>query len=224
MGLLDFRSKRDVKRLQDDLPALGDYDAQASRAEKILRDKHAQYVASVSTDLAAASLNLCKFLWVLCDAIQPRRIVDLGSGFSSYLLRSWAAQSELDPAPEVWSVDDAPQWLDKTREFLAAEGLTTENVLSWDEFDGADRGQFDLVFHDMGSMPTRVRTFDKAISLARPGGAIVLDDVHKRKKYRLFVAETLKKANLDYYDLKNLLLDEFGRYAWLVIRPADGDK
>lgn len=217
MGFLNLRSRRDIRRLQKRLPALADYDQKAEAARQRLAEEHQRYVTSVSTEAAAASLETCVFLWVLCDALQPRRIADLGSGFSSYLFRTWAHQAN---APvEVWSADDDPEWLARTAAFLQGHDLETRRLLSWEAFAAEDRGTFDLVFHDLGSMPTRVRTFGQAILLAGEAGAVLLDDVHKRKKYRQFARDELLRLGRDSYDLKSLLQDRYGRYAWLVLRP-----
>jgi len=217
-----------VQRLKRRLPALADYARRAEAARRRLADEHQRYVSEVSTEAAAASLETCVFLWVLCDALQPGRIADLGSGFSSYLFRAWAAQAGRAPAPEVWSADDEPSWMEKTAKFLQDNGMKTDRLLAWEAFAAEDRGPFDLVFHDLGSMPTRVRTFGRAIALAGDQGAIVLDDVHKRKKYRQFAREELLRLGRDYYDLKALLRDRYGRYAWLVLperqQPVAGDQ
>ncbi len=217
MELLNLRSRRDIKRLRHRLPQLADYQHKADEARRNLIEQYRRYVADVSTDEAAASLETCVFLWVLCDALNPSRIADLGSGFSSYLFRAWATQSGSQPVPEVWSVDDSPDWLAKTADFLRSNDMDTERLMTWETFAAEDRGRFDLVFHDLGSMPTRVRTFDPAIRLAGNTGAIVLDDVHKRRKYQNFVKNELSRRGLDYYDLKSWLKDKYGRYAWLVL-------
>ena len=217
MGIFDFRSRRDMKRLAERFPLLRDYEKLAAPVRELLRLHHRRYVSTVSSEDVVASLETCTFMYVLCDVLKPGRIADLGSGFSSFVFRTWAKQT--DAPAEIWSVDDSDQWLAATREYLAGEGLSDEHVVSWDEFVAADLGRFDFVFHDIGEkIPKRIELFPKAMSLAGPGGAVVLDDVHKKKgNYRNFVRSALAEAGLDYYDLKSLLEDQYGRYAWLVL-------
>lgn len=218
MGLFDFRSTRDWKRLQAKYPPLQDYAQLAGPIRELLAPHHRTYVSSVSTEDVVASLETCVFLYAMCDILNPSRIADLGSGFSSFMFRAWAKNS--GRSAEVWSVDDSDEWLDATRDYLTGEGVSSENVISWEEFTADGRGHFDLVFHDISSkIAFRIAALPKAMELASPGGVVVLDDVHKKKKYQTFLRRTLAEAGEDYYDLKSLLKDRYGRYAWLVIRP-----
>ena len=209
-----FRSARDVARLKRRFPQFNDYSALAEGNCAVLAEAHQRYVSTISTEDVAASMNSCAFLLGLCEATAPRRIADLGSGFSSFTFRGYARTAE--PEVEVWSVDDSEQWLDKTREFLAGQSVSTDNLVTWDEFQQSDRGQFDLVLHDLGStVPKRIETLRAALALARPGGLVFLDDLHK-KDYRPTARKVLDEAGLDYLDLKSLLKDQYGRYGWLV--------
>ncbi len=208
MGLLSIfqsRAARDAARLVAVLPELRNYDRLAAKAYELLEPHHRKYLANVSSEDHVASIRTCAFLLTLCDIAKPKRIADLGSGFSSFVVRTYAASA---PQPtEVWSVDDSSQWLLETRRFLAEMSVSADNVIVWDDFIAEDRGLFDLVFHDLGRMPKRVETFEKALSLVRPGGLFIIDDVHKKKKFGQFAGRALREARLDYYDLRYFVED-----------------
>ena len=68
------------------------------------------YVSHVSIAGYAISLEASKAILDLMVKYKPETILDLGSGWSSYLLRLKGA--------EVWSVDTDKQWLEKTKVFL----------------------------------------------------------------------------------------------------------
>jgi predicted O-methyltransferase YrrM len=161
----------------------------------------------------AASLELSVLLTSLCRILHPWRVVDLGSGFSSYVLRLYAAQAK--PSPEVWSVDDSAEWLNKTREYLSALGLSTANLGTWEDFAASGQSGFDLILHDLGNMETRAGALPRVIELGRPGAMIVLDDVHKGT-YRRAACAALRRRRLPCWSLRSFTLDRFGRYAWLT--------
>ena len=87
------------------------------------------YVNTVSSFQMALSLESAALVWALCDERRPAKIVDLGSGFSSFVLRHWAKVSGREV--EVWSVDDDAEWLQKSKEFCASTGVSTEKFSTW---------------------------------------------------------------------------------------------
>jgi predicted O-methyltransferase YrrM len=176
-----------------------------------LRRAYARYVTEVSHPQHAVSIQLAFYLWELLEARRPRRAADLGSGFSSYVLRLYAKRR--DPEVEVFSVDDDAGWLERTRGFLETEGLSTERLMLWEDFSA---GELDLVLHDLGTMPTRAATLADAISRVRPGGAIVLDDVHM-PGYRTRVEQELARLGVRHASAEDETLDMLGRYSWIAL-------
>ena len=94
-------AKRDAERVRRRFPFLDGYQARASAARVRLAPEHRTYTRDVSPDPIAISLELSVFLSVVCDALGPRAILDLGSGFSSYVFRSYAKEARTDPSPVV---------------------------------------------------------------------------------------------------------------------------
>ena len=163
------RAARDAHRLTERYPWLASYAERAQVVSRRFRGDHTYYVTEVGHPVHAASVELVVFLTVLCEELRPARVVDLGSGFSSYVLRRWAAEAG-QRRPETWSVDDSAEWLGRTEQFLESRGMPTEHLLTWTDFRRADAGAFDLVLHDMGTMEFRAETLREVIGLARPGG------------------------------------------------------
>jgi predicted O-methyltransferase YrrM len=206
---------RHLRRLRSALPEIDDYPALAAESRRVLEPHRREYVSAVSTDLMTVSLELAVFLRVLCKVRQPLRIVDLGSGFSSFVLRQHA--SEGSPAPVVWSVDDSPTWLERTREFLTSHGLPDDNLVTWDAFLRRRPRDFDLVLHDLGSPPTRTAALPTALQVCRPGGIVVIDDMH-RAWYRPYARRIVRESDGRYFSARKLTIDGLGRYAAVATR------
>ena len=86
--------------------------------------------------------------------------------------------------------------------------------------EGADiawgQGEFSVsVFHDMGFMDFREETLEPVLTLTKPGGHIILDDVHK-PPYRRFVHKMLADKGLEFLSLKQITCDSRARYSYLV--------
>jgi predicted O-methyltransferase YrrM len=209
------RGALDLARLRHRVPGLRAFETLARESRRELEPHYRAYVSSVSTPGMAVSLELAVFLDVLCRLIEPDRILDLGSGFSSFVFRRHPSSTDVRRPSTVWSIDDTPEWLEETRAYLVRQGLSTENVMTWDVLRLRAPAAFDLVLHDLGRMPLRQTVLENVLGLCRIGGFLVLDDVHKGP-YRAHAARVLERARLDYFSLRRLTLDPFGRYAWLV--------
>ncbi len=203
-----------LRRLWVRFPMLSSYAARAESIRKELIEPYERYVTSVSTRLMGVSFETATLLGVLCEVLGPKRVLDLGSGFSSYVFRSYATQR---PGTTVVSVDDDDHWLDRTAAYLRQNKLSTQGLISWETF-GADRHEaFDLIFHDLGAMTLRAQSLAKVLDLAceKPGAVVILDDVHKRV-YRPVVDNELRQRRCKWFDLAPYTRDEFGRYAMMV--------
>ena len=187
--------------------------AELRQSEQELRVAHSEYTSTVSSVDMAASLQCCGLLRALLTTLRPEKVLNLGSGFSSYVLRRYG--------PDVGShhivcVDDDEDWLELTRNYLQGRQLDTVNTLSWTEFAlHHAREEFDLVFYDLGRMPTRTLILPLATTWVRETtGLLILDDVHK-PAYREAVSKSLNGiCTID--DISDLTTDELGRFAWLA--------
>jgi len=131
---------------------------------KELRKTYRNYTQTVSPTYSI-SWRASVYLLELIEKLKPKRILDLGSGWSSYLFR-------LDGA-EVWSADHDRMWLEKTKTFLRKFSLEDERLIMIEDVNwGLD---YDLVLVDHG--PTtrgRAELFGRIKACCT--GVVVFDD------------------------------------------------
>jgi predicted O-methyltransferase YrrM len=222
------RARKDQEALQARIPGLENFDEIAERVDSLFAPYHADYCARVGHPNHAASVELLSFMLVLAKLTQPKRIVDLGSGLTSYSLRRLSAEISdgggplVDalggwdgPAPRITSVDDNEEWLEKTRGYLDEQGVTTDDLFYWPDFSASGvAGQFDLVLHDMGMMDTRARTLVEVVGLSRAGGVVVLDDMHKTD-YRAGALKDMEAGGVPTLSAKAFTRDDLTRFAYV---------
>lgn len=196
--------ERRLRRRLETFPSLED----VAKARRRIQPAYDVYVQEVSTSGMAASLETCSLLLTMCRALDVTSAVDLGSGFSSYVLALWSKES----GARVCSVDDDPAWLNKTDLFLQSHGLTT-TLSRWPSVPEA---QVDLVFHDLSQGTLRESSMAQAVRLA--GRFIVFDDAQHRG-HRAMMKLITSQAKVDLFSIRSLTLDGIGRYAVLGLRP-----
>ena len=74
------------RTFQEHRPKLADIAPEVERAADGLRDEYERYTSTVSIPEAAVSLETAALLVVLCRRLNVRTALDLGSGFSSWVL------------------------------------------------------------------------------------------------------------------------------------------
>lgn len=146
-----------------------------------LQDAYIEYVVNVSPDWMAMSFNAAQFLSELCEQHRPGVVADFGSGFSSFVLRRYAARY----GAQVWSVDDDPEWLSRTREFLGEYGLPVDRLNLWSEWVDSDGPALDVAFHDLGCGTIRESSMWPIADRMRPGGFLVFDDAQNDSHYNV---------------------------------------
>jgi len=208
------RGLLDARRLVERLPQLNMYDMEARAAYRALENAYSEYTSTISTPKMAISLELAIFLLAFCNLTRPRSVLDLGSGFSSFVLRLYQERSPHQVT--VCSVDDSQVWLSKTTTFLTNHGMPTESLIMWERFCAENRERFDLVLHDLGTFKMRIRTLGAALTRIAPGGFAILDDMHKLS-YRRFVEKALRERNLTHFSLQAFTKDSIGRFSELVL-------
>jgi predicted O-methyltransferase YrrM len=200
---------RDARRLRREHPRLV---PQGGRVIEQLRPLYERYVAEVSSPDHAISWESVSYLTHLCEVTRPRRALDLGSGFSSFLLRHYAVASA-DPVAVV-SVDDSETWLARTRQFLLEEGLEDNGLRTWADFSADPGDSFDLIFHDLAGGELRNSASAVAAAALAPRGLIVFDDAH-HSGHRRAARRAGKQTGLGTYSLHRWTADRYGRFAML---------
>ena len=209
-----FILKLRIQKHEALLRALGNLPAYEGQGLEFLKEQYSYYTKNISTPNMAASLELIIFISRLCRAMKFRKLLDMGSGFTSFCLRYHA---KTDLLVKVWSVDDNEQWLEKTQQYLKRNELSTENLVTLQHFISSGEGGFDLLLLDLNFVEERKKYIQLAVERCSPGGIILFDDVHKRE-FLWEILQQTKNFPVKLYDLKAITLDEFGRYALLAIK------
>jgi predicted O-methyltransferase YrrM len=183
------------------------------RLRALLQDPYRNYVRTVSDQGMTISLQLACLLYFLSERLEPRVILDLGSGFSSYVFRHYARSR---PGTTVYSVDDHDYWLSQTSLHLRQNGLSDRDLLTWRDLS-CQPLTADLILHDLGSSDTRCRMMLELARFMNPATTVILDDVHKRP-IREAAKALVRTQGLRVVDLTPLAYDDFGRFPWLISR------
>ena len=145
------------------------------------------------------------------------RVLDMGSGLSSAVLRKCAADASILGDVDILSVDDSEEWLEKTRQFLESKKLTTTGMAEWSTVRYSLE-PFDLVFFDLGTIPTRQAEMAYAMCL---GSTVILNDMHLPELQNA-ARQALSHIDIPWalFDLQPITHDCFKRFAWAVaFRP-----
>ena len=205
---------RDLRRLaiaRPDLVAA----LEGKHDDRDLRAVYDLYVNGVSNWEWAVSWPTVLVLDALCEAVRPTRILDLGSGLSTYVLCNWARRAGVEA--EIVSVDTSPEWLEKTRGFLDERGLSA-HLIVMDALDTLEDRSFDLAFDDIGRIEERANVIGTVVRVMAPGGVVVLDDMNVRG-YRGQVKAKLDAARWDLFSVRAYTVDPKGRFAMLTAAP-----
>ncbi len=214
------RKKRefcDVGIVAEPICALGELNAAVDRARHDLQSVYDEYVDRISSPNMAASLELCAFMLAICRLRDYARLVDLGSGFTSFVLRYYAR--ERGSSTEVWSVDTNKYWLDKTKSFLQDQELNQENLMQWKEFKEKPDLGFDFVLVDLDGYYRRLHCINTLFPRLHNGGFMLIDDVHK-KAYSFSVLHLCRNKGWRCVDLSRYTKDEFGRIAGAMYKES----
>jgi predicted O-methyltransferase YrrM len=211
---------RDGRRIRRAFPHLARYDELEQRSRGDLEPNYREYVTTVSPEGVPISLELAAFIDVLCMVRTPRRLLDLGSGFSSFVLRRYAEQAGV--SVEVQSTDHASEWLAATRRYLEGHGLGVSGLSTWSDFRSREHAPFDLILLDLGSTGGdsagyRLSVLPYVLGLLTPGGVLILDDAH-RLAFGRAVRRLVDAHGYRCWSLKRFVQDRFGRFALIVTR------
>jgi predicted O-methyltransferase YrrM len=148
----------------------------------------------------------------LCDTLnifpQLYNVLDLGSGFSTWVLRAFTRA-------HIVTVDHSAQWLRHTRNELHALGLPTRDMYELSDFiENHANEKFDLVFVDMGDTALRRQYFEAFLHWTAPGGLLVFDDWHMHH-LREPLTIKLQQRGLSVVEIPETL-DQYGRFLAMV--------
>ncbi len=193
----------------------------------VIEKKWKEYTTTISSQGHASSLELCQYLFKHLKTYTPEHVVDMGSGFSSFVTRYY--KKEINPNAIVYSVDDDVTWLEKTKQYLIREELPIDNLVLFEDFKNTDL-KFDLILYDLGRIPTRIKNIEFPATITKSGATILYDDIHFDKAYsnkcRIYDTPYLQDVFFDYTKKNGLSWDKlietydiYGRYCMKVIMP-----
>ena len=174
-----------------------------------LWDEYKRYCLTVSVRWMALSIETTAYAWWLCEQTQARRVVDLGSGFSSYMLRLYQQDH---PDVEVMSVDDNPEWLAKTEKWLARHDLPTDGLVTPDEFLQSDG--WDVVIYDYSGGEIRDAMMEPTVARAAADGFVIFDDA-QAIVHHLMAVDACRRHGMALFSLVEQTMDDVGRHAVL---------
>ncbi|MBU2529274.1 class I SAM-dependent methyltransferase [bacterium] len=207
----NFQAAKDSRLLEKKFEFLRDYPKFYATAKKELEPYYNDYTKGTSAAFMAASIEISVFNLILCDFLKPASVIDLGSGFSSFVFRYFSRKNNL--GTKVFSVDDDALWLKKTAEYLEKNKIQSDNMLTLDDIGRIGTEKFDIIFHDMGNMQTRTNMLGFTMDHVKETGIIVLDDMHKAD-YEKTAKTIMKEHGFKCLSLRKYTLDELGRFSY----------
>lgn len=182
--------------------------------KEMLRPYYQQYIKEVSRADMAASLELAAFIYSICKINRFTKLLDMGSGLSSFVFRLYAKER---PNVKVFSVDDDAAWVKKTKDFLSQHQLSTDNIFTLDQFLQSGEEGFDCILHDLNFVEVRINYVEQMMKITKINGIIIFDDVHKTD-YLFGLLVKLKKFESKIFSVKPVTCDNFGRFALAAIK------
>jgi predicted O-methyltransferase YrrM len=181
-----------------------------------LRTRHLARVCR--RDQTAISLAAARSLWGLLTTWAPRAVLELGSGFSSSVIRLWQQGQGPRRPVTVYTTDDNWRWLGETLYELEQEHLDTSHVLHQDVFARIVPRQFDVLFLDLADTGTRLALAPTLPRWLKSQGLLILDDWHM-EHYREPMTAALVDHGLTVTPIP-ASEDEYGRYLATATRAG----
>lgn len=148
-----------------------------------LHNAYRHYVTTVSLPQWAVSPETAALIEWACIRNDPVTVCDLGSGFTSYVLRRYAEGRGV----AVTSVDHDGDWLARTEAFLYEHDLPTTDCVLWR--DWLDRDDlYDLIVVDMAIGDLRNDAIKRAPLRLNRGGLIIFDDAQSEHQPNMSTA------------------------------------
>jgi predicted O-methyltransferase YrrM len=216
------QQKRDWRRLIQRMPVMGQLQFEQDVIEKSLAPSYKDYISNFSSPLISISLNRAVLLAFLAKTLRPGRILDLGSGYSSYVFRTPGIS---EAAPETISVDDSEQWLSETRKFLLKHGCSTKGLVPLhellDESNEFSPPKWDLCFLDIGDFDLRKRILPRLFdAVVECKSILVIDDFHVRA-YRNFIIDLNQQKKTELFSLRKVTRRRLSHAALVLAKSQE---
>jgi predicted O-methyltransferase YrrM len=157
------------------------------------------------------------WLWTWIKTFRPRSILELGTGFSTYVIRECLAHYDIPCS--VYSVDLTSRWNKVTWAECERLGLSADIFMHYAAFKQKKREPFDLVFLDVEDTKTRLKMVNEVVGWVAENGTLVLDDYHM-EHYGPRIKVLLETHGFFVTPHQSTTTDEFGRYIATARRTA----
>jgi predicted O-methyltransferase YrrM len=189
-------------------------DQQLSSIKIELATTYDYYINNISEYGHPVSLETASYLLFLCRTQEAKQVVDLGSGFSSYVLEHYKNTA---PYPvTAHHIDTDMEWAERTVAFGNIYGIDMR-VQEFSDFVEIKNESFDIVFHDMANGEIRNQTMPFACSLLTSKGIIVFDDC-QHDGHRQTSQDVCANLGLEWISLHNQTIDKINRFAAIGVK------
>jgi len=181
------------------------------RYSSLLRRDYENYTTEVSTRSMAASLICCSYFLHLIEIVQPKTVIDFGSGFSSFAIRKYIKTAGEDI--KSISVDSDKVWLEKSKQYCIHNEVSSDNFYTWKD---VPKQSADLIFFDIDMTKKRLGYFKPLFKdFCHDQTIILFDDMHKPVlKERLF-EEMKHLKGCEFHDTEQITKDG-RRFSYLL--------
>lgn len=206
------RQNKDWETLTQRFPGFDSYFSQKEDILKIFRTPHLDYIQHYSAPLISLSLERAAFFYFFCQLTRPENILDLGSGFSTYVFKCYLKNAKIG---QIVSVDDSPFWLQETERFLKSHALDGKGLTTWEQFEAAPTQSFDLIFLDISDFEFRLHILPALLQQVAKGALLLIDDFHV-PAYRKAILEACQAQQLLCFSLRKVTRTRLSHNALII--------
>lgn len=208
-----FRQNKDWEILTQRFPGLDSYSTQKNDLIKTFQAPHQDYIQHYSAPLISLSLERAAFFYFFCQLNRPKNILDLGSGFSTYVFKRYLRNSN---SGHITSVDNSHFWLSETQRFLISHSMDGNGLISWEQFEKGPAQNFDLIFLDISDFEFRLQILPSLLHQVANGALLLIDDFHV-PAYRKAISEICQAKNLQCFSLRKVTRTRLSHNALIMV-------
>lgn len=183
---------------------------------KGIEDVRREYCDTCSSQVFSISQKASIVIYNLIHSLKPPVILDLGSGFTTWLCYYSIGNST---NTTIISVDSSNDWIAKNENFLTKHHIKT-TISNYKTFEKSPPylpfGS--LIINDIGD-PDNFMLRESSLHLLteyiKNGAILFLDDIHK-PTVKAAALQLIHDNNFYFQDLCSITFDNFGRYSWLI--------
>lgn len=194
----------------------------------MFQQKYAEYLKlQIGHPQCVCSLKEAETLWLLLNSFRPKRIMDAGVGFSTYVILRYLFEN-YDSVDRVTLVDNSAITIyPKLLRFCQNEQLEVNDdkvyirVLDRIVPKGGFFQPIDFLHYDYKLGVFRNNEFNRFYECVAPQGVIFVPDMQNEKAYNPYRENTEALAystDAKFIPYKELTIDELGRYAAVILK------